>query len=270
MANVNLPDAGINGSKQRRSIWYGHLKLEFTRLRIVLEKDNTDLNDEKTVELWNSRPGRNIAEQAQKGLAACTKLKAILRIIEHHRLTGNPSGSQKMRCTVGMFNGLIKASHFYDVMRSDNYPIARLFPYPATFHWLNTSTTELDPADMEKNTTDKKNVVPENVGNQSSSTAVKSVEKAEHADNIKTEVLVCEEDKEDVRKDTKVASCKRPMDLKASKAAKRAKLDNFDEKDEFKNAIYSPSNKFGEVSSATIAAANARHEDFRAQADREY
>lgn len=57
---------------------------------------------------------------------------------------------------------------------------------------------------------------------------------------------------------------------KSVKVGKSAEVENLSDEDGFKEAIHFLSDKFGEVSSATTAAANARYEEPVAQFDREY
>lgn len=62
---------------------------------------------------------------------------------------------------------------------------------------------------------------------------------------------------------------KLPKGVKAAKAKKWANPERDVEDDAYKDAIYSLSDKFGEVSSATIAAANVRHEQSHKHGARE-
>lgn len=65
-------------------------------------------------------------------------------------------------------------------------------------------------------------------------------------------------------------SSKRPKEVKAAKVEKRDNMIEKDGDEAFHDAIHSLSTKFGEVSSATIAAANARHGEAMEQADRAF
>lgn len=268
MATVNLPDAEINGSKQRKSVWHEQLRAEFTRLLPFLTAKHTELEDRQLIDLWNSRSGRSIAEQAQKGIALCRKLKGHLRVVEKHRITGNPSDADRMRCAVGLFNGVIKVSHLYDVIRNDKYVVGKPFPYPATFEWLNQSTNELDPVEMDSNLTIEGTAENDCDGIDSNTKVEGPVQSgAQVVADLDSQVA---REEEDETRNRRMVSYKRAKGVKAAKAEKRVKVERDVEEDGFKDAIYSLSDKFGEVSSATIAAANARHEESRAHAERDY
>ncbi|KAI0558790.1 hypothetical protein FGB62_187g11 [Gracilaria domingensis] len=145
MAIVNLPDASINGSKQKKADWHAQLKKEFDRLLPVLVKKNPELNNRQKIDVWRARLGRSVADQGQKGIALSRKLKGYLRIVEAQRVTGNPTDYDNMRCATGLLNNIIKTSHLYDVIRNLNYVIGKPFPFAKIFHWLNSDTSELDP-----------------------------------------------------------------------------------------------------------------------------
>lgn len=130
VGTVKLPNPKINGSKQKRTDWHAQLKLELERHLPFLANEHISLKDEKAQELWKSRSGRSISNQAQKGLAICRKLKRFFRIVDSHQHTGNINDSGRLRCEVGLFNDTIKVSHFYDVLRNDNYPLRKPFVYP--------------------------------------------------------------------------------------------------------------------------------------------
>lgn len=108
-----------------------------------------ELQDVNKEEVWTQRPGRSIAEQGQKGIAACRKLKGYCRVVDRSNLSGNPSAEVRMKCAIGLLNDTIKSSHFYDVMRNPNYIVGKQFPFPETFRWLDKDTNELDPVEVE-------------------------------------------------------------------------------------------------------------------------
>lgn len=134
MAIVNLPDVSINGSKQKKSDWHAQLKAEFDRLLSVLMAENLELNNWQRMDVWKARSGRNVADQGRKRHAACRKLRGAPRIVEANSMTGNIIDEAKMQCVVGLYNGAIKLSHFYDVCRNPNYSTGKPFNYPKTFH----------------------------------------------------------------------------------------------------------------------------------------
>lgn len=143
-AIVDLPDAAINGSKQRRTDWHAQLKGTFDRLRSTIARTHPMLNDEHARTLWSSRSGRSIAEQGSKAIAACRKLKKSFRVLAAMQTTGNPTEADLMRCATGLYNDAIKVSHVYDVIRNETYNVGKSFTYPLTFSWLNNKSSELD------------------------------------------------------------------------------------------------------------------------------
>lgn len=72
-------------------------------------------------------------------------LRGATRIVEAHEMRGTRTDEPTMLCAVGLFNGAIKLSHFYYVWRNPHCAIWKPLPYPKKFHWLNTSTMQLDP-----------------------------------------------------------------------------------------------------------------------------
>lgn len=88
MATVNLPDACINGSKQKKTFWHGQLKKEFDNLYISMKRKYVELNDITLQRQWLSRPGRIIAYQGAKALKTCRKLFSYLQIVENANLIG--------------------------------------------------------------------------------------------------------------------------------------------------------------------------------------
>lgn len=70
------------------------------------------------------------------------------------------------------------------------------------------------------------------------------------------------------RKTEPTTSCKKhPRGVKEAKAGKKAKFEKDSEEEGLKDALYSLSNKFSEVSSTTIAATDARLDISREQAE---
>lgn len=73
-------------------------------------------------------------------------------IVDINQLTGNISGSERLRCAVGLFDETMKIPHFYDVLCNNNVPFGRPFSYLETFIRCNVSTDELEAVEnMHKN-----------------------------------------------------------------------------------------------------------------------
>lgn len=49
-------------------LWYNQLREELNRFLSVITPKHPELNDRELIDVWNSRLGRSIAVQAQKGL----------------------------------------------------------------------------------------------------------------------------------------------------------------------------------------------------------
>lgn len=145
MSTVKLPDAEINGSKQKRTDWHAQLKLEFDRLLPFLANEHISLKDEKAQELWKSRSGRSISEQVQKGLSICRKLKGFLLVVDSHQLTENINDLEKLCCAVGLFDDTIKVSHFYEAHRNYNYSLGKPFSYLDPSNGSTPRQTNLNP-----------------------------------------------------------------------------------------------------------------------------
>ncbi|KAI0562781.1 hypothetical protein FGB62_53g17 [Gracilaria domingensis] len=240
MAIVRLPDASIND---------------------VLIPEHPELNNRQRMDVWKARSGRSVAEQGQKGLALCRKLKGCLRIVHAQQTTGNATDDDKMRCAVGLLNNVIKTSHFYDVFRNPNYVIGKAFPYPNTFAWLDTDTSELDP--LPPGEDDKANNASKRM-----ETKVQGGQAACDSDDVaQSNVEGCNsskpgEDQSDRRK--------RPIGVKAAKAAKKAKRETDAEDVASKSALDSWTKGFVDASSASIEAANTRSMRESEQSHKEY
>lgn len=261
METENLLNAEIYGPKQRRSVWYDQPREEINRLLSGLTPKRPKLNDRELIDLRNSRLGRSIAEQAQKVLALCRKLKGYLRVVERDSITGNPSDVNKMRCALGLLSDVIKVSHFFDAIRNDKYVVGKPFPYLRPFQWLNRSTKKLDLAEMETNNTIESTTENVHDGIEANTKVCDDAGALESGkqvvvDNVDT--LVARKEKYIIER-RNVATNKRPEGVKAAKAENRAKAEWDEENDAFNNAIYSLSDKVGEVSSVTTEAANVRH-----------
>lgn len=238
MSVVKLPDAAINGARQKKTIWHEQLKSEFDRLFTELRRDHAELCERLVKKVWRSRTGRSVADQASKALKLCRKLHSVVRVVERKKITGSPSEEDKMRCAVGLFNDVIKVSNCYDVICNKAYVIGKEFPYPITYKWLCEKTSELDP-------------VPDDVVHEESPVfAVASV-----TDEEGNQERVGE---------------KRPIGQKAAKAAKLRKKVDFEEDNVITTALSALSDKLGEVSSATMAAANVRFDREKVDNDREF
>eukprot|EP00177_Eucheuma_denticulatum_P005465 GFKZ01009929.1.p1 GENE.GFKZ01009929.1~~GFKZ01009929.1.p1 ORF type:complete len:188 (+),score=21.91 GFKZ01009929.1:395-958(+) len=159
----------------------------------------------------------------------------------------NPTYANKMRCTVGLYNGDIKASHFYDVFRNPNYIINKPFPHPKKFEWLRITTSELNPVPASPPENDQS--IPPNAWNAAElndiSREVQPFEQNEGRNNQRTP-----EDTSDRRK--------RPIGVKAANNSKIVKLDAEKEDGTINSAIDSWTKWFVDASSASIEAANVR------------
>lgn len=50
-----------------------------------------------------------------------------------------------MTCATGLYNNVIKMSHFYYVFRMPNNIIGKAFTYPNAYRWLDKELNELNP-----------------------------------------------------------------------------------------------------------------------------
>ncbi len=68
-----------------------------------------------------------------------------MRTVEAQNLTGNVSKRDMMRCAIGLYNGIVRPSHFYDIVRNPTYVIEKQFPFVISYTWLDLHTLELSP-----------------------------------------------------------------------------------------------------------------------------
>ncbi|PXF49720.1 hypothetical protein BWQ96_00372 [Gracilariopsis chorda] len=148
MTIVMLSEATINESSQNKCDLHAKFRAESDNYLPVMIAESPELNNWQCMEVWKSHSRRIVGNQESKNLAICRKLRGALQIVEAHNTTGNATDKIKMRCAVGICNGAIKVSYFYEVLRNPNYAIRKLFPYPKRFHWLSTSTSELDTTSL--------------------------------------------------------------------------------------------------------------------------
>ncbi|KAI0564367.1 hypothetical protein FGB62_26g25 [Gracilaria domingensis] len=126
-----------------------------------------------------------------------------------------------MRYAVGLFNDVIKDSHFYEVLRNPKDAIGNEFPFTKTFDWLNKESHELDPIPKE-NFGREKNLADGKEGTYigaSGGANDRSVGERENSDGDGGAALVAN----DERAPPKAVERKRPMGVKASKAAEESK-----------------------------------------------
>lgn len=90
---INLTDAVINGSFQRKFDWHKQLKIRFDELRLELKPSFPQIGMDRDMKIWNPRSGRLIADQDQKGISTCKPLKGCLRVVKGHQFTENTSDS---------------------------------------------------------------------------------------------------------------------------------------------------------------------------------
>lgn len=147
---VRLPGASINRSQQKKPDCNHQLKETIQSILPFLQRRHIELQDMTKQGIWQLRPGRSIAEQVKRGIAAFRKLKSFVRVVGSAKLTGNPPEKVIMRCAVGMYNHLKRPSHFYDVMRKPSYNVGKQFPYPITFKWLDKERSELAPHPLQE------------------------------------------------------------------------------------------------------------------------
>lgn len=143
---VRLPQASINGAKQKRAEWHSQLKAEFDVCGTRLRREHPTLDDTREVETWKARSGRTVAQNGQAGISACRKYHSHMEVVRAMKMTGNPTEDYFARCATGLYNGAIERSHCYDVTRNPGYRIGPEFPYSKTYRWLcDEAPNELNP-----------------------------------------------------------------------------------------------------------------------------
>lgn len=71
--------------------------------------------EDMEVKLWTDRPGRSIARNGAVGIYNCRKIHAHILTVRAANITDNQSEYYILSCGDGLYNGVIKVSHMYDV-----------------------------------------------------------------------------------------------------------------------------------------------------------
>lgn len=256
-AIVALPEAPIKGSRQKKTVWHGQIKKEFDRLRPTMSREYPELTETKAIETWAARSGRGIVEHGQKALALCRKFNGHLRIVDNQQMTGNPSQDVRMACAQGLYNKIIRVSHFYDVMRNPEYNIGKPFPFPKTFEWLAEKTTELNPTDAFD---DVENSTPIRVEPQVSPSV-----REETVDEAVSDAsgLVVGNEASSASEQNAVGG--RPIGVKAAKFLKLQQYEATKDDKSLTSAIEGWTNGFAQASMATVELEKLRMREQREQ-----
>lgn len=195
------------------------------------------------VSIWTEN-----SRASEKALAAYRKLKSAVNLVERHKMTENSTENDILHCALGLYNDIAKVLHCYNAIQNQIYAIGKLFTYVLTFKRLNKFIDELDPIQLEEQTDDiDTNEVVSLSTNQTQNCA------APFDEMIEDVIRRCST--------ANGSSRKRKKGLKAVKQTKTEKEKSDEGDTKLRMESTAITDRSGEDSSATIAAATACHEE---------
>jgi hypothetical protein len=136
-AVTNLPGASVDGANMKAEDWALKVRTEFIRKAPVLPKERT----------WSERPAAACTKRWALIYRSCLKLESCMETVRAMELTGTPTDEELWRLGVGIYNGTVKPSHAYDVIRNPAYVVGDEFPFRDCHAWLKSHSDWLKPHD---------------------------------------------------------------------------------------------------------------------------
>jgi hypothetical protein len=136
-AVVNLPGASVDGANMKADDWARKVREEFIRKSPVHPKERT----------WGDRPAAACTKRWALIYRACLKFESCMETVRAMELTGFPTDEELQRVAVGIYNGAVKPSHAYDVIRNPGYVVGDDFPFTYCHAWLKSHSDWLKPQD---------------------------------------------------------------------------------------------------------------------------
>jgi hypothetical protein len=136
-AVTSLPGASVDGANMKVEDWARKVRDEFIRKATVLPKERT----------WSERPAAACTKRWALIYRSCLKFESCMGTVRAMELTGSPTDEELRRVGVGIYNGAVKPSHAYDVIRNPAYVVGDDFPFQDCHAWLKSQSDWLRPHD---------------------------------------------------------------------------------------------------------------------------
>jgi hypothetical protein len=134
-AVINLPGASIDGANMKSEEWARKVREEFIRMAPAQPKERT----------WSDRPTAACIKRWALIYRSCLKFESCMGTARALELTGSPTDKELRRVAVGIYNGAMKPSHAYDVIRHLGYVVGDDFPFQDCHAWLKSHSDWLNP-----------------------------------------------------------------------------------------------------------------------------